>query len=245
MKTAIILLLLAGCAAAPSTPPPANTPPPPIRPENAVDINGTVIDAAGTPVPGARVTASECDGSNRVSHVSGADGSYELRVERSVGPQVDGCIAVEAAAGGSTVRNELGARFARGSAVRMDLRLPQAPFLNRLDADRLIETLQREMQGDQDALAELKLYIPGAPTSLTPIARYTRGIDSFRVVEEGDRRLVYELKGRRPERTVRVTVWQDTLTRVALPEIEESGAALRKRAGASGASRLSPMSRES
>ena len=220
MRTLLAFLLLAGCTAAPSTPP-ANTPPPPIRPVNAVDINGTVTDAAGMPVAGARVTAAECDGSNSIAHVSGPDGTYELRVERGVGPQSDGCVAVDAAAGGATVRLQRDAHFGRGSAIRVDLRLPQAPFLQRLDADRLIDVLTRAMRGEQDALAELKLYLPDAPTSLAPMTRYTRGIDSSQVVEEGDRRFVYELKGRRPERNVRVVVRQDTLTRVELPEVDE------------------------
>jgi hypothetical protein len=221
MRTAIALLLLAGCTAATSTPPPANTPPPPIRPVNAVDINGTVTDAEGRPVPSARVTVAECDGRNSVAHVSGADGTYQLRVERGVGPQSDGCVAVEAAAGGATVRVQREARFALGSAIHVDLRLPQAQFLQRLDADRLMDLLRRGMQHEADAVAELKLYIPDAPTALTPISRYTRGIESFRVVEEGDRRFVYELKGRRAGRVVRVTVRQDVLTRIELPEIEE------------------------
>lgn len=220
MKTLIAILLLAGCTAAPSTAP-ANTPPPPIRPVNAVDINGTVMDANGAPVEGARVTAAECDGSNSVAHVSGADGTYELRVERGAGPQSDGCVAVEAAAGGSTVRLQRDAHFGRGAAIRVDLRLPQTQVLQRPDADRLIDTLTRAMRGEQDAVAELKLYIPDAPTSLAPMSRYTRGVDSWQVVEEGDRRFVYELKARRPERNVRVVVRQDALTRIELPEVEE------------------------
>lgn len=221
MRTTILLLLLAGCTAAPSTPPPASTPPPPIRPENAVDVSGIVTDAAGVPVPSARISASQCDGSNRVAHVTGADGSYELQVEGGVGPQFDGCVAVEAAAGGSVVRAQREARFGHGSAVRVELKLPQAQFLTRLDADRLIDALRGAIQHDPEALAELKLYVPEAPAALTPMARYTRGIESVRVVEEGDRRFVYELKGRRPERTVRVTVRQDTLTRLELPAIDE------------------------
>jgi hypothetical protein len=221
MRTAIAVLLLAGCTAATSTtPPPANTPPPPIRPVNAVDITGTVVDDEGQPVPWARVTAADCDGGNSVAHVTGADGTYQLRVEHGVGPQVDGCVAVEAAAGGATVRKEQQARFGRGSAIHVDLRLPRPQFLTRLDADRLIDLLRRAMAHEADAVNELKLYVPDAPSSLGPIAQYTRGIDSVRVVEEGDRRFVYELTGRRPGRTVRVTVRQDVLTRVELPDVE-------------------------
>ena len=220
MRTLLALLLLTSCAVTTATKP-AETPPPPIRPANAVDILGTVTDDAGMPVSGARISASECDGSNRVAHVTGADGSYELRVEHGVGPESDGCIALEAAAGGAVQRIQRQARFARGSAIRVDLRLPRAQFLTQLDADRLIDLLRRSTEHDADAIAELRLYLPDAPTSLAPMARYTRGIASSRLVDQGDRRFVYELTGRRPGRNVRVTVRQDALTRIELPGIDE------------------------
>ncbi|HEX8254731.1 MAG TPA: hypothetical protein VF846_16425 [Thermoanaerobaculia bacterium] len=230
MRTLLILVLLAGCAAQPGTTPPANTPPPPIRPENAAVATGVVTDASGRPVAAARVTAWAADGAcqpvgNPVSHITGADGRYQLRVEAGVGPQFDGCVVVRAAAGGSTARAQQQVHYAPASAggnsATINLLLPQPPFLTRAEADRLIETLRAAMQGDEAARSELALYINDMPNALTPISRYTRGIESFRLVSEGDRRFVYQLTGRRPERNVEVTISQDVLTRIELPKIAE------------------------
>jgi hypothetical protein len=219
------LMLLAACAA-PRQQPPASTPPSPDRPENAAVASGTITDASGRPVASARVTAWAADAACRaagtpVSHVSGADGTYQLRVAHGVGPEFDGCIIIEAAAGGSVVRAQRPVHYASDAAgrngARVDLMLPQPPLLTRNEADRLIDVLRRAIQLEQDAIDELKHYIPDAPTALTPIAQHTRGIASVRLVSEGDRRFVYELVGRRPERNVQITIAQDVLTRIELP----------------------------
>lgn len=233
MRPLLLLLLLAACAvpqAQHDRPTPANTPPPPHRPENAAVATGIVTDASGTPVPFARVSAwaadPACNPNGRpVVHVSGADGAYQLRVESGVGPEFDACIIAEAAAGGSMVRGQRAVHYASdaagGNVARIDLSLPQPPYLTRGEADRLIELLRSAMQLDYEAVEELKLYVPGGSAALAPMSRYTRGIESVRLVSEGDRHFVYELQGRRPERSVRVTIRQDTLTRIELPVIDE------------------------
>ncbi len=156
-------------------------------------------------------------------HVSGADGRYQLRVASSVGPEFDACIIVEAAAGGSVVRAQQLVHYASDAAGRnvatMNLMLPAAPVLTRTEADRLIQLLQNAMQ-NHDAVDELKLYIPQGQPALAPIAQYTRGIASVRLLSEGNRRFVYELTGRRAGRTIEVTVWQDALTHIDLPQVQ-------------------------
>lgn len=226
MRSLLALLLITACAAQqPQREPAATTPPPPLRPENAAVATGIVTDGSGRPVPFARVAAWAADPACRtigrpVVHVSGADGRYELRVPSSVGPEFEACIVAEAAANGSTVRVQQPVHYASDAAgrnaARIDLVLPQPPLLTRAEADRLIALLGAAMRGEQDAVEELKLYVPDL-SMLSSLARYTRGIDSVRMVSEGDRRFVYELKGRRPERNVQVTVAQDTLTRIELP----------------------------
>lgn len=229
MRSLTLLLLLAACAPAVQQQTGATAPALPSRPENAAVAIGTVRDAAGTPVPFARVSAWAADPAcqplgQAVSHVAGADGSYQLRVERGVGPQFDACIVVEASAGGSSVRAQNAVRYAPATGgnngVRVDLMLPQPAILTRAEADRLAEIVRAAVSLDQDALRELQLYVPHAQEALTPIARYTRGIESVRLVTAGDRHYVYDLIARRPERNVRITIRQDTLTRLELPRVE-------------------------
>jgi hypothetical protein len=229
MRPLTLLLLLAACAPAAHQQTPAAAPALPPRPENAAVAIGTVRDAAGAPVPFARLTGWAADAAcqpvgDAVSSVAGPDGSYQLRVERGVGPQFDACIVVEASAGGSRVRTQSTVRYApdaaRNNGVRVDLMLPQPPLLTRAEADRLAEIVRAAVSLDNDALAELQLYVPNAREALTPIARYTRGIESARLVTEGNRHYVYELIARRPERNVRLTIRQDTLTRIELPQVE-------------------------
>jgi len=231
MRTLAALLLLAGCAMQPATsttPAPAHTPPPPDRPENAAVATGVVTDASGRPVANARVRAFAADAAcNTVGfpqqHVSGANGTYQLRVASSVGPQYDACIVVEAAAAGATVRAQSPVHYAPDSAggnvATINLQLPPSTLLTRAEADRLIDVIGRAMRHEQDAIEELRLY--GNP-DVNPISRYTRGIDSVRLVSEGDRRFTYELTGRRPGRTIQVTIWQDAVTHIDLPEVPSS-----------------------
>jgi hypothetical protein len=231
MRTLVALIFLAACATPQtqvSQPAAANTPPPPIRPENAAVASGIVTDSSGRPVASARVSAWAADAScNPIGrpevHVSGADGRYQLRVASSVGPEFDACIIVEAAAGGSVVRAQQLVHYASDAAGRnvatMNLMLPAAPVLTRTEADRLIQLLQNAMQ-NHDAVDELKLYIPQGQPALAPIAQYTRGIASVRLLSEGNRRFVYELTGRRAGRTIEVTVWQDALTHIDLPQVQ-------------------------
>jgi hypothetical protein len=227
MRTLVALLLLAGCTVQPATvPPPASTPPPPDRPENAAVATGTVMDAGGRPVANARVRVWAADAAcNPIGrpeqHVTGDNGTYQLRVASSVGPQYDACIVVEAAAAGAVMRAQSPVHYAPdtvgGNVARMDLQLPPATLLTRAEADRLIEVIRHAMQGEQDAVEELRLY--GNP-NIAPISQYTRGFDSVRVVTEGDRRYTYEVTGRRPGRTIQITIWQDAITHIELPEVQ-------------------------
>jgi hypothetical protein len=223
MKRATLLLLfLSACTTAP---PPALTPPPPIRPENAATATGVIRDASGRPVPRARIRAWAADlacrtvGSPETS-VSGEDGSYQVRVARGVGPQFDGCIVVEAASGGANATSQQQVHYAPdtagGNSVHLDLTMPPAKLLTRAEADRLIALVDAAMRYEGNARDELSLYVVDL-AKLDALAQYTRGIESTRVVSDGDRRFVYEIRGRRPERNVEITISQDALTRIELP----------------------------
>jgi hypothetical protein len=231
MRTLAALLLLAGCAtqrATTITPPPAHTPPMPIRPENAAVATGIVTDASGRPVANARVRAWAADAAcNPIGrpeqHVSGENGSYELRVASGVGPQFDACVVAEASAAGATVRAQQPVHYAPdtagGNVARIDLQFPPATLLTRAEADRLIDMVRRAIHGDNDAIEEMKLYLPQGNPALTPVSRYIRGVDAVNLVSEGDRRFTYELTGRRPGRSVQITIWQDALTHIDLPDV--------------------------
>lgn len=205
---------------------PAGAAPMPVRPENAAVATGVVTDASGRPVANARVRVWAADAAcNTIGHpeqhVSGENGSYQLRVASGVGPQFDACIVVEAAAAGAIVRAQSPVHYAPdaagGNVAQMNVQLPPATLLTRAEADRLIDVIGRAMRGEQDAVEELRLY--GNP-SLAAISQYTRGIDSVRLVSEADRRFTYELTGRRPGRVIQITVWQDAITHIDLPEVQ-------------------------
>lgn len=228
MKIALSLLLLAACAPAVQTPP--TVPPPPVRPANAAVAFGVVADASGGAVGRARVTAWAADAAcatagNAAIVVTGTDGTYEVRVEQGVGPQFDGCIVVEAAAGGAVAREQRNVHYAPdtagGNRVRIDLVLPPVPELDREEADRIVLLVVAGVRNDDSAVRELALYagrdVPETWAWLSPFAQATRGVDRPpRLLSQSGRTFTYELTGRRPGTSLRVVVAQDTLTRVEI-----------------------------
>ena len=219
-----LLLLLAACAVTPSTPPPASTPPPPHRPENAAVATGIIRDAGGRAVSRAAIRAWAADPACNVIEpptevVSGEDGSYEVRVGRTVGPQFDACIVLEARAGGATARVQQPVRYvANPPSVPIDMTLLPAALLTRDEANRLIDLVQRAMRNEHEAVQELAPYlnrdVSSAYSALAPIAQRIRRPESVTLVEEGDRRYVYEMRGARG--TARVTIAQDAITTITL-----------------------------
>lgn len=233
MRNLLFALLLTACTAPVAAPPPASTPPPPPdRPENAAVAAGIVRDAAGRAVERARVTAWAADPSCTPrgipqSVVTGEDGSYQVRVEAGVGPQFDGCIVLEAAAGGAVTKTQQSVRYAPdragGNDVRLDITLPPAPPLTRAEADRLVALVVEAMRHDHEAVQELALYLGRSTTDtysyLTPFAQRTRGVEAPpRLAVQSGRTFEYELTGRRPGTSMRVIVAQDALTRVDVLE---------------------------
>ena len=216
MRRLACLLVLAACASQPRQQP-ANTPPPPDRQENVVTAFGVIKDPAGTPLQHARIRAWEADGhcdaiGGPITRTSGSDGTYEVTVGRKAGPEFEGCIVLEFAAGGSVAFLPRNAHFARDSRLRIDVTLPPARLLTRAEADRLIAVVRGALhEGSPTAVEELALY---TQDDVTPHRRSLRGITDVRLVSEGERRFEYELVGMRPGTSVRVTIAQDSLTRI-------------------------------
>jgi hypothetical protein len=213
---ACLLVLLAACATQPAQQT-VSTPPPPDRPENVATAFGIIKDPAGKPLQHARIRAWEADGhcdaiGGPITRTSGSDGAYEVTVGRSVGPEFEGCIVLEFAAGGSVAFLPRNAHFARDSRLKIDVTLPPARLLNRAEADRLMQVVRGAMhEGSPAAAEELALY---TQDDITPHRRNLRGITDVRLLSEGDRRFEYELVGMRPGTSVRVTIAQDSLTRI-------------------------------
>jgi len=210
-------LLVLGIAACATRQLAVHTPPPPDRQENVVTAFGVIKDPAGQPLQHARIRAWEADGhcdaiGGPITRTSGADGTYEVTVGRRVGPEFEGCIVLEFAAGGSVAFLPRNAHFARDSRLKIDVTLPPARLLTRADADRLIAVVRGAMhEGSPTAVEELALY---TQADITPHRRSLRGIADVRLLSEGDRRFEYELVGMRPGTSVRVTIAQDSLTRI-------------------------------
>ena len=222
-RAACLLLFLSACATAPPRPlPSANTPPPPQRPENVVTAYGIVRDPAGALLEHARLRAWEADDrcdaiGGPVTRHSGAGGTYEITVGRRVGPQFEGCVVLEVAAGGAVALLRRNAHFAPETTglhrQRIDVTLPPARLLDRAEADRLVAVVRRALhEGAQDAVEELALY---TRHDYTPYRRRMRGISAVRLVSEGEGRFVYELSGTVPETSVTVTIEQNALTRIS------------------------------
>ncbi|HYH08427.1 MAG TPA: hypothetical protein VEK11_15330 [Thermoanaerobaculia bacterium] len=224
MRRLAILTILTACATAP---PPASTPPPPIRPQNAAVAAGVICDASGRPVSRAAISAWAADPACNVvgrpeTAVSGEDGSYQIRVGREVGPRFDACIVLEVRGGGAMTRVQHPVHYAPDSAganrVSVGITLPPATLLTRAEADRLIDVVQRALRREQEAVRELALYLnlheSDTYAALAPFMQRVRGIESVALLEEGDRQYVYELRGVRG--TMRVTIAQDSLTRIDL-----------------------------
>lgn len=227
MRRLAILILLAACTPSATTPPPASTPPPPHRPENAAVAAGVIRDAGGRPVSRAAISAWAADPAcNVVGHpetaVSGEDGSYQIRVTQSVGPQFDACIVLEARAGGTVTRAQYPVHYAPDSvgnnSVRADITLLPATLLTRQEADRLIELVQRAMRNEYQAMQELAPYLnldsSQVNAALAPFMQRTRRVENVVLLEERNGQYVYELQGGRGP--TRVTIAQDALTRISL-----------------------------
>lgn len=222
MRRLACLLLLTACVTQPPVTPPAGTPPPPHRPANVVTAFGVVRDPAGQPLEHARVRAWEadvdCDAiGGPITRHSAADGTYEITVGNKVGPQFEGCIVVEIAAGGSVALLQRGATYAPESAgisrLRIDVALPPPRPLTRAEADRLIEIVRSALhEGPLFATEQLALY---TREDIVPYRRDLRGIAEVRLVSEGERRFEYELTGTRPGTSVRVVMEQGALTRIS------------------------------
>lgn len=217
-RLACLLVLAAACATQPAQPP-VSTPPPPDRQENVVTAFGVIKDPAGKPLEHVRVRAWEADGhcdaiGGPVTRTSGSDGTYDVTVGRRVGPEFEGCIVLEFAAGGSVAFLPRNAHFARDSRLKIDVLLPPAKALTRAEAERLMQVVRGAMhEGSPSAVEELALY---TQDDITPHRRNLRGITDVRLVSESDRRFEYELTGMRPGTSARVTITQDSLTRIMI-----------------------------
>jgi hypothetical protein len=230
MKRLLVLVLLAACTTQPAAPPVASTPPPPDRPENAAVAYGVVTDAGGRPVRRAAVRAWAADpGCNArgipASHVTGEQGTFELRVVESVGPEYDGCVVVEASAGGATARVQQPARYASDRSgrnrVQVNIALPPAPLLTRAEADRLMELVQRALRREHEAVQELATYlgedVATTYSTLTAPMSTLRNVQSVTLVSSGPSEYLFEMTGQRPGSTARVRIAQDSLTRIEFP----------------------------
>jgi hypothetical protein len=216
MRRLACLLFLAACATQPQV---ATTPPPPDRAENVVTAYGTIRDPGGQPLEHARIRAWEADGGcdaigGPLTRFSGSDGTYEVTVGRRTGPEFEGCIVLEFAAGGSVAFLPRNAHFSPQSRVKIDVTLPPARLLTRAEADRLVDVVRNAIDaGWESAVEELALY---TQDDYTEHRRNLRGVAGVQLVSEADRRFEYELTGTRPDTSLRVTISQDSLTRVRL-----------------------------
>ena len=225
--TVSLLVALAACAPA-SVPPATTPPPPPTRAENAVALRGNVFDSAGQPVPHALIRAWGADPSCRavgegVRVWGGASSSYDVTVERSVGPAERGCVVIEARAGGANARRTMPVTFATpGPVVEADINLGPPARLTRKEADRIVEVLRLGITTrDRAAVDELAGYLGLGPeqtgAQLGEIQRHLRTVTAVTFLSEENGRFIYDLTGHR-EPALRVTISQDSLTRVELPD---------------------------
>ena len=220
-RTAALLLLLTACA--PRTVPPASTPPPPPeRPNNRIVVHGNVFDSSGQPVPHPRVRAWAADPScnpagDPVQVWGGASSSFEVTIERGVGPAERGCLVIDATGGGATSRRAFPVTFSNsGERVERDITLPPPQILSRAEADRVIDVVRTAIVSrDRAAVEELAGYLAITPEAaysrLGDIQRHLRTVTEVVFIEP----YVYELKGHR-DPPLRVRVTQDSVTRVEL-----------------------------
>jgi hypothetical protein len=225
MRAWIAILFLVSCAAPVPAPAPAATPPPPIRNENVAVAHGVITDAQARPVPFARIRAWAADPSCRaigdpVTVHAGAAGTYQVEVVQGAGPQMAGCITMHIESGGSVVRAQEPVTFmVSPKPALLHLQLPRAPELTEQEAYRLTGLFTLAMRQEQQALEEVALYFEGgvdaARTAANEAAKYLRGAESFKLVEQSGESYTYELRGVQ-ERTMRVTVTRGTLIRMRL-----------------------------
>lgn len=200
---------------------------------NEVHVSGIVADAAGMRVDGAVVTVwpagVDCAATGgSAMAVTDASGAFAVSVERGTGPAEQGCVVVEAKAGGSSARAVRNAFFASGSAadrVELELSLPRAPELTRKEGERLVDLLARAIPGgDEEVLRELDLYVRGdrqwLDGALTAYRQYLRGITAIEPAgEENDHWMRWRIEGV-AGRSVTTAVYRETLIELHGPLID-------------------------
>jgi hypothetical protein len=197
----------------PAIPPTVSTPPPPPpRLDRVASVTGLVADSGGVPVPGAEIRIRAADARCRpldgisASFVTAADryGRYDGQVEIGLGEVTEGCIVVEAFAGavttasGSPVLFAPEARADARSRVRIDLKLPAAPPLNRQVAENVIDILTGAIRGDRESEMLLGRYVRSdrnqVRTALNDYRSYLRTVEA-RTLESRGGAFLYRLKG--------------------------------------------------
>lgn len=204
-----VLWLLASCAT--PQPPAAQTPPPPIRNALRANVEGRVIDADGRPVQAARVTVRAADATcervaNTVVAVTDERGAFATSVDYGVGPEIAGCVLVEAAAAGSRASMERVITYAVGDLAQNraggELILPRV-VLDEATAMTIVEQFRATLHvADPNVEADLATYFRMDVRELNPrlndIRRHLRGIE--RIEPLGDYRYrLYGVAGRTHE----------------------------------------------
>lgn len=241
MRTLAILLLglTLGCrtpAPPPATPstPPLSPPPLPVRAISAAAVTGEVLDRSGMAVDGALVQAQsggvECEpAEGAFSTFTDAAGRFSLVVERGVGPEEQGCVVLNAGAGGAAASVRIPATFTSIAGdprreLHATLRLGAPPPLDRATGERLIALLDAGMRGDHEAMRQLDLYIRGDLGRVLPIvnahASWLRGIRSIEPIDaEDDQRLRWRLTGA-AGRSVTITLHRENLLELHGPLVD-------------------------
>ena len=155
---------------------------------------------------------------------SSAEGLYMIEVETTAGPDLPGCVVVEAKAGGSTVRGQAPVTFSNSptsETARVDLTLRDPAMLDRAEADRIINLLTSALHA-HDAEPELAEFLRVEPQNVRGVLddyrMLLRGVASTDFVRSDGRSFTYLLRGTNGK-TVSTTVTQDPLRRVTSPLI--------------------------
>ena len=191
----LVLFVLVGCGAAVQppavqTPPAAQTPPPPIRNALRANVEGTVVDADGRPVRAARVTVRAAEAScERVANsavvVTDENGRFATSIDFGVGPEIAGCVVVEASAAGSRASMTRPVLYVVGdrpeNLVSGELILPRVT-LDDAKAMQIVEQFRATLHVvDPNVEADLATYFRLDVRELNPrlndVRRYLRGIE--------------------------------------------------------------------
>ena len=213
---------------APSTPPP----PPPDRPVTSANVSGRVVDASGRLTAHAAVFVRAADANCKpfeegVGALSDEGGEYLAVAEAGAGPSSSGCVVVEARSGGASGTATARTEFTTASPrVRVDVRLESPPQLTAGEAERLVRQLVAAINEPAASIEDLNLYILHGPEALRVALEQYRSLLG-RVTSVGlvpsdqfdPRRFTFELRTA-DERTSRVDVYQETLTRLHSPLLD-------------------------